>query len=98
MEEASDTNYAVLVRECGGVHELCVPELLLVVRGADLAGAYEELMTRKQQIIVAARDLGMGDELPRAEPPALFAAAASKLFGRIQSKLPRPRAGHAGGR
>ena len=75
MEEPPETDYAVLVRERSGVYELRIPELLLAVRARDLPKAYEELIARKQKIVAAARDLGMGDELPKAERPALFAGA-----------------------
>jgi len=98
MEKAPETDYAVLVRERNGVYELGIPELLLAVRAADLPKAYEELMARKQRIVAAARDLGMGNELPKAERPALFAAAPQGLRSRILSRFRRLRARRAGGR
>jgi hypothetical protein len=82
-----DMDYAVLVTERGGVYELRIQELLLVVRGPDLQKAYEELMSRKQEIIESARAFGALDEVPKAVRPALFERAPHGLFGRVFSRF-----------
>lgn len=88
MAEAElDTDYAVLVTECRGIYELRIPELFLVVRGADLQKTYEELVGRKREIIESARAFGALDEVPKAERPALFDEAPRGLLGRVLSRL-----------
>jgi hypothetical protein len=86
-EAQADLDYAVFLKEHRGVYELRIRELLLVVRGPDLQKAYEELLSRKQEIIDSARALGTLDEVPTAERPPLFETRRQGLFSRVWARL-----------
>ena len=63
-----EPDYPVLVTRRDGAFELRIRELLLLVRGPDLAVAYASLLERKREIIDWARESDALDELPR--PPS----------------------------
>ncbi len=81
-EPQPDLDYPVLVTEREGGFELRIRELLLVVRGADLQQAYEELIRRKREVLDGAKAVGALDELPPPERPPLFDGAALRRSGR----------------
>lgn len=72
MEELPDTDYPVLVTRRGGIYDLRIRELLLIVRSADLQSAYEEVIARKREVIVSAQAVGAVDELPSPDWPPLL--------------------------
>lgn len=76
-EEGDDMNYPVLVTQANGVCEVRIRELLLSVRDADLARAYEELMKRRNEIVEWARSIDTLDELPIPQWPAMIATATT---------------------
>jgi hypothetical protein len=80
-EQQPDLNYPILVTEKDGAFELRIRELLLVVRGADLQQAYDELMRRKHEVVDGARAVGALDELPPPERPPLVDATALRARG-----------------
>ena len=70
----SHFDYSVVVTHRDGGYALCIRELLLYVRAADLEVAYEELMKRKQEVIESAQSIGALDEVPPARWPAVLDA------------------------
>lgn len=79
-----DTNYKVVIAEKDGRYCLRIDELCLFIWGETIAGAYEELMRRKQRVIDEAREANVLDQLPPPHDRRLAAAArgrSSALIG-----------------
>lgn len=73
ISSQSDVDYPVIVNSRPDGFELCIRELLVVVRAHDLAEAWRLLLERRQEVIDCASAVGLLDELPSPYPlPALL--------------------------
>jgi hypothetical protein len=71
-------NYAVHITEGVDGVELRIKELLIIVRGASVEGAYQKLLEHRSEILDWATTLGLLDQLPvPCSPPALRASLLS---------------------
>jgi hypothetical protein len=64
-----DIGYPITMLERDGFVELQIPDLLLIVRSADLTSAIRLLLERKTALLEWAQKLGLVEELPKPSPP-----------------------------
>ena len=82
-EPRRDIDYPVRVIERRGGYDLRIPELYLLVRGADLRQAYDELIKRKRELFDAAQANEASEELPQPDPSVIFASVSQSNLAHL---------------